>query len=257
MSYGNRVIDVITYNGESELFDLRYNILKDVVDEFIVCESPTTFSGKPKPLTFNQLYERVTYKINPEQYTEDEKRLAEESPNTIGAAHWKQEFLQKERIKQAISHLDDNDLVFIGDCDEIWNPYLAQLKPTEPMKLGLKVYTYYLDNESSEEFWGTLMARYKDIKNECLNHLRTNARRGQVWGWHFTSLKDNLKQKLLDSYTEETYANKWVVDNLEKNISESKDFLGRAFKYSVYEENWPNYLKKNREKYLHLLKNKV
>ena len=44
-----KIIDVITFNGESEIWDIRYNILKNYVDEFVVLEFNETFSGKPKP----------------------------------------------------------------------------------------------------------------------------------------------------------------------------------------------------------------
>lgn len=247
------VIDCITFNGEHDLFEIRYSILKDYVDQFIVCEARTTFSGKPKELTFDvKKYPDVKYFIIPENYTEDEKRLAEESPNTIGAEHWKREFLQKESIKKALTHLDNDDIVYISDCDEIYEPIIAY----QPTKLRHKVYTYYLNNRSSEDFWGTLVCRYEYIKENCLNHLRsTNHYKSLIeYGWHFTSLKDGLRQKLLDSYTEESYATPEVMARLDKNIENSKDFLGRDFKYRLDESDWPAYLKQNRHKYKHLIK---
>ena len=233
------VIDCVTWNGEVDLFELRYNILKDYVDEFIVVEFDKTFSGKPKEFKFNQLYPRVKYcRVTEEQWSKY-LEMAENSPNTVGADHWKTEFAQKESIKDCLTHLDDDDIVFIGDCDEIWNPSdyngIAQ-----PIKVKLAVYTYYLNNRSDEEFWGTLVAEYGAIKNECLNHLRTNATRlNYLAGWHFTSLKDGLKQKLEDSYTAESYATPEVLESLENNINNNKDFLGRDFKYRLDETDWP------------------
>lgn len=273
----NKIYDVITYNGEKELFDLRYNILKDVVDEFIVVEFVKTFSGKNKLLTFRYgglpdwkkdkkdwigRWPKVNYYAISEAEYDKYKDLALSSPNTNygrGAEHWVREFCQKESIKDCLTHLKDDDIVFIGDCDEIWNPgrYGPEtLMPQgfNPVKLKLQVYTYWLNNLSSEEFYGTLVARYKDIKNECLNHLRTNSLKVSHSGWHFTSMAKSLKQKLKDSYTEETYANKQVMDNLDENIENDRDFLGRDFKYTIDEENWPQYLKDNRKKYLHLLR---
>lgn len=247
------VIDVITYNGEKELFDIRYNCLKDLVDEFIVCEARTTFSGRPKELTFNNNYERVKYFIIPDEYTQDEERLAAESPNTRGASHWKREFLQKESIKKALTHLDDDDIVYIGDCDEIWS---VLLDPRDyVVKMKLDVYTYWLNMRSNEQFWGPILGRYRNIKNECLNHLRTNARKLQLpTGWHFTSMAPYLEQKLLDSYTDESYATPFVMENLKENIVEQRDFLGREFSYWINEADWPDYLKENREKYSKLIK---
>lgn len=248
------IYDVVTYNGEKELFDLRYNILKDYVDEFRVIEFNKTFSGKDKKWLFNNFDDEkiVYYQIREEDY-EKYRELAESSPNTIGAEHWTREFMQKESIKDCLIDLLDEDIVYIGDCDEIW---LCPLDPIEPVKLKLEVYTYWLNNRSNEQFWGTLCANYGMIKGECLNHLRANARKTEnILGWHFTSMKPYLKQKLLDSYTEETYANKQVMDNLVDNIAKNKDFLGRDFKYWLGETNWPAYLTQNRHKFKHLIKN--
>lgn len=252
------IFDVTTFNGEYDLFELRYQILKDYVDEFIVLEFDTTFSGKPKEIYSESIVSNYpdTVKFmwrDGNNFSEEEKIQAWNSPNTIGAAHWTREFLQKESIKSALTHLNDDDLVFIGDVDEIWSP--TALKHHKlPLKLKLGVYTYYLNNKSSEEFWGTLMAPYALIKNQCLNHLRTHAPKSKhLNGWHFTSMTAQLHKKLTDSYTHESYATPTVLENLAYNIEHNRDFLGRDFTYELNEAGWPTYLKQNREQYKHLL----
>ncbi len=247
-----KIIDVCSFNGEFELWDLHYNVLKDHVDQFIVCEAPTTFSGKEKPLYFKEishLYPDVSYYDIDENWTEEEKMLAWNSPNTAGAPHWTREFLQKESIKKALIHLNDNDLVFIGDVDEIWSPSALKHKNL-PLKLKLGVYTYYLNNRSSEEFWGTLMATYGQIRESCLNHLRTRAPKSKhLNGWHFTSMAKELPRKLTDSYTQESYATPEVLNNLAYNIENNKDFLGRDFTYTTDESGWPKFLRENKQNY--------
>ncbi len=251
------IIDVTTFNGEFELWDIHYNALKDYVDEFIVCEAPTTFSGLDKPLYFESIrtkYPKTSYYVIDENWTEEEKLVAWNSPNTAGAAHFTREFLQKESIKKALTHLNDTDIVFIGDVDEIWSPNALRL--VGPYKLKLRVYTYYLNNRSDEVFYGPIKAKYGDIKNLILNHVRTKAPRTKhYFGWHFTSMKDGLKRKLTDSYTHESYATPEVLANLEYNIEINKDFLGRNFTYRMDESEWPDFLRENREKYQNLIKN--
>lgn len=175
-----------------------------------------------------------------------------------GPAHWKREFCQKESIKDALTELKDDDVVFIGDCDEIWNPDKLASMLTYACKLKLKVYSYYLNNRSTERFWGPIVAQYQDIKDECLNHLRSHLlpKTDNEFGWHFTSMggHDKVKKKLEDSYTPDSYASPKVIDNLKDNIDNNKDFLFRDFTYTLDESSWPPYLKEHKELYKELLK---
>lgn len=255
------IVDITTFNGEFELWDIHYNILKDFVDTFIVCEFDTTFSGESKTFYSDQIdkskYPKVKFVLRSgDVWTEEEKQVAWASPNTGGAAHWTREFLQKESIKNAMEccNVQDNDIIFIGDVDEIWHP--SALRLVGPYKLKLKVYTYYLNNRSSEVFYGPLKAKYGDIKNLILNHVRTNApRTKRYYGWHFTSMAKDLRKKLTDSYTHESYATPQILENLEYNIEHNQDFLGRDFSYEIDESEWPEFLTENREKYKYLCKN--
>ena len=125
-----------------------------------------------------------------------------------------------------------------------------------PLKLKLKVYTYNLNNRSSETFYGPIIVRWGDIKDKCLNHVRSHEhiKSDKECGWHFTSMAAEMRRKLGDSYTEESYATNYVMDNLDQNIKQNKDFLGRNFTYKVDESEWPEWLKIHREDYKHLLK---
>lgn len=268
------VVNCVTYNGEKDLWDIHYNILKDHVDHFVVVEFDKTFSGKPKKSTFPREEYRdkdIHYSFLTESVYSRYYELAKNSPNTQGAAHWITEFAQKEAIKYALEiftcvnpyvKLQDDDIVFVGDVDEVYDStsietakLMFALIPETSVKLKLRVYTYYLNNRSTEEFWGTLVSTYGHLKKNCLNHLRssTASNNTKEVGWHFTSMAHSLRKKLTDSYTHETYATPTILDNLAYNIEHNRDFLGRSFSYELNEEQWPQYLKDNREKYKHLL----
>ena len=116
------IYDIITVNGEVELFEIRYNILKDFVDEFRVIEFDKTFSGKPKSSIFNQNWPKVKHYFITEDIWSKYEELAKSSPNTQygkGAEHWVREFCMKESIKDCLTDLKDDDVVFIGDVDEL------------------------------------------------------------------------------------------------------------------------------------------
>lgn len=253
------IYDVFTYNGEREILDLHLNITNPYVDKYIIVEAKTTFSGNYKPLYFSsqeryfeKFWPKIEYFIIDEEYNDVDRALAAASPNTQGAVHWQNEFLQKESIHKALiaNEVQDEDTVYIGDVDEIWVPYIGDAFAA---KLKLQVYAYYLDNRSSEEFWGTLVAKYGYLKDKCLNHLRasTTLRTKHDYGWHFTSMGglNEVRRKLNDSYTAESYNTPSVQENLSKRHKQGVDYLGRDFTFKVDETEWPKYLRDHKKEY--------
>jgi hypothetical protein len=265
-----KLYDVFTYNGEADVLDIRLNILYDHVDEFIIVEAPTTFSGLSKPLYFREQKERfakfadkITYFVI-DDYPNDKAlyELARNSSNIPqhGPEHWIREFYQKESIKKALVSLRDDDICFVGDVDEIWNPeVIIDYRKDDIFKLRQDVYSYFLNNKSSEPWAGTLVTKYKNIKDNCLNHLRTKNKTKYTYiqnaGWHFTNMGGlkEVKRKLNDSYTDESYKTKDVEENLEKRFGE-KDYLGRGFTYIIDETSLPRYVITNKETYKNLFK---
>jgi beta-1,4-mannosyl-glycoprotein beta-1,4-N-acetylglucosaminyltransferase len=265
-----KIYDVITYNGEADILELRLNILKDAVDQFIIVEAPTTFSGLTKPLYFKEQEQRfapfrdkIKYFVI-DDYPNDEAlcALADASSNVPkgGPEHWRREFYQKESIKKALTHLHDNDICFIGDADEIWNPdAVIDFRKDDVFKLRQEVYTYYLNNKSDESWAGTLVTKYKNIKNACLNHLRTKGKTRYTYipngGWHFTNMGgiDEIRRKLNDSYTDESYNTQEVQTNLEARFGKN-DYMGRNYRYTTDETSLPKYVLDNKQTYSKLFK---
>lgn len=262
--YMSKVIDIFTYNGEAAMLEIRLNILDKYVDQFIIVESPLTFSGKEKNLYFELQREEFSKWLHKIKYfivDEDDPELwemARNSPNTQGAEHWKREFVQKESIKKALIHLNDNDICFVGDVDEIWEPAVISISFHTALKLKLDVYTYFLNNRSSEEFWGTIITTYGFLKDKCLNHLRTTDAVNMLMssGWHFTSMGgfEALERKLSDSYTRESYWTPEVEQKLSERLNNNQDFLGRNFTYTLDESELPEYLIQNKEKWIRLFR---
>lgn len=268
------ILDVFTFNGEFDLLELRFNILKPYVDEFIIVEADTTFSGIKKELYFPLQAGRykdfpIRYCVIEQDKLDQDKELnalADVSPSCPDGMHWwHREFRQKESIRRFLTHLDDEDIVYISDCDEIW-------KPKEIgegiYKLRQLMYTYYLNNRTSESWAGTFVTKYKNIKNGNLNYMRQLPPKGYEQmmgiqdreflddgGWHFTSMGGvgELKRKI-ESYGHQELNIPQVKDNLENAIKTNTDFIGRDFKFWTDESEWPEYLKDNRQKYINMLK---
>ena len=188
-------------------------------------------------------------------------KQAFESPNTIGPEHWKREFYIKESIQKALieANVKDDDTLFIGDVDEIINP-TSKYESETPTKAKLRVYSYWLNNRSNEQFWGTLICQYKDIKDKCLNHIRSDKSlysQGDYLGWHFTNMGgvEEIRRKLNNSYTTESYNTPQVQQLLSQRVNTNADYLGRNFTFKLDESEHPQWLKENKEKFINLYKN--
>ena len=259
------VVDCFTFNGENDILRLHLSILNDYVDKFIIVEADKTFTGASKPLYFfrdQRFFKPWWKKIEYYPVTDWDDvgiwEMALQSPNTVGAHHWKREFYIKESIQKALiaNNVQDDDQLFIGDVDEIIDPK-ASFESDTPIKAKLRVYAYYLNNRSSEEFNGTLITEYKDIKGKNLNHMRSDKSlytTGPYLGWHFTSMggMEEVRRKLNDSYTPETYNTFEVQQMLPERMKAGTDYLGRPFTFEINESEWPEYLKKNKSKFQHL-----
>ncbi len=258
-----KIYDIFTFFNELDLLEIRLNVLDPYVDYFVIVESNQTFSGQDKSLYFKENKDRFAkwnHKIIHQvvdDYPKDKDivSLANSSPNVPkdGPAHWHREFYQKESIKKALVGLNDDDICFVGDVDEIWNYNKKyNLGKKDVFKLKLKVYSYFLNNRSDEDFAGTIVTKYKNIKNNCLNHLRSrNLRYLHDGGWHFTNMGglEQIRRKLDASYTKESYNTPDVQQQLEGRIRENKDYMGRVFKFLIDESDLPEYILKNRNRY--------
>lgn len=239
-----KIVDIVLYNGEEDLFNLRYDILEPYVDEFVVIEFDKTFSGNPK-----QAHPINLSKVSYHFFTQ----IRDLSPNHPPA--FAMEYNQREMMKECLTHLNDEDVVFMGDVDEIWNT--DAIKRANGIKLRLKVYSYYLNNRSSEDFvLGPVKDSWKAWKGHSFNYQRSYAPLTEDYlGWHFTSMggPDKIRTKI-ESYGHQEFNIPEVKNNLEWALANGKDFIGRDFTYQMDESEWPEYLKEHRHKYEYLLK---
>lgn len=264
------IIDIFSFNGELDILEIRLNVLDSVVDEFIICESPITFTGKPKPLYYQENKERYAkwhHKIKHFIMASDDPILSRDANNSPGVPQdlhwWRREYTQKESMRYALTHLKEDDLVFIGDADEIWNP--LNYPKEGRWKLEQTVYSYYLNNRSSEWWEGTSVMPYWIVKQGTLDNLRAHDTHRDYMkaptfknsGWHFTNCHGNNANKIrekLASYSHQEFNFPQITTNIEKQIEDNKDFIGRDFTFVVDQTGLPEYILNNKEKYKHLWK---
>ena len=261
------IYSIFTYNGEGAILKLHLSVLGDYVDKFIIVEANKTFTGLPKPYYlirdyryFKPWWNKIDHYMMDDWDDVGLWQQALNSPNTKGPEHWKREWYVKESIHKALKRakIKDNDTLFLGDVDEIIDPQ-AHFESETPIKAKLRVYSYWLNNRSNEQFWGTLIAQYKDVKDKCLNDLRSDKSlysKGEPLGWHFTNVGgvEEVRRKLNSSYTAESYNTPQVQELLAQRINANTDYLGRNFLFTEDESEWPEFLKKNRDKFEALCK---
>lgn len=267
-----KVYDVFYFFNELDLLKIRLNILNDYVDYFVIVESTESFSGMPHKLCFKENEERFSQWKNKiiyyivDDFPRDTSLLAMAQNNSnVGAGehYWVREFYQKESAKKALKNLSDNDVVFVSDCDEIWNPLmlkeLTDFSRTDIVRPKQLAYYYYLNNRCSEiNGWtGTIATRYKTIKNNCLNDLRTRGKTKFIevdfGGWHFGFMGGiNGAMKKLTEWQHPEYMD-WIP-TLEERVKKNQDYRGRKYRYWIDESDLPEYLLKNKDKYIRMFK---
>ena len=143
-----KIIDYFPYFNETgrELLDFRINLLKDHVDQFVICESNRTHSGS---LTKPGLRDAIEYYNLPKEKIRivdliipgddelviegiDYLNCHEDNSRDINSLRARvRERMQKDAIMEVIDDYDDDCMIIHGDSDEIPNPnYIKDIKNT-------------------------------------------------------------------------------------------------------------------------------
>lgn len=106
-----RVFDLIMYNQEADMLDVRLSHLGDVVDKFIIVEGNNTFQQNHKPVGLaerHQNHPKISYHVF----------------NYDGVPGWPAEWAQRDSLFTYLRPYNPqpDDIVIVADCDEIWQP---------------------------------------------------------------------------------------------------------------------------------------
>jgi beta-1,4-mannosyl-glycoprotein beta-1,4-N-acetylglucosaminyltransferase len=237
--------------NELECLEIRLHELSDVVDRFILVESPITHSGKAKPLYYQEnkhLFEEFNSRIDHIIYT---------PPDTNNA--WVRERLQRDAIREGCN-LSEGDFLIVSDADEI--PSAESIKAYNP-KQGFSyfyqhLFYFYLNTYSCG--WGgpKIIPNERFQRGESLTALRS------AWcepvpcdraGWHFSYLggKERVLQKIA------SFAH--VEMNVEKNrklvdgwICDARLWNNQQLEIKPIDSLFPQYVFDNQDKFTHLIK---
>ena len=110
----HRIFDCITFFRENFITNIRFEILKNSVDFFVVCESKFDHTGKKKSLNFKLLNpsfkKKIIYIVIDEPFSTNLK------------TGWERQAYQRDYMICKIPNIQVNDYLFFSDPDEIPDP---------------------------------------------------------------------------------------------------------------------------------------
>ena len=261
----NKLIDCVTFFDNNLMFDVRYNILVNQIDYFVICESRFDHKGDEKGKKFIFKKEFDPNKI---------KYLYFDKPFPKKTNRWENQAIQRDYILKNLNFADPEDYIFFSDPDEIINPEI--LKNFElKKKYGIFLfkcfnYKFNLFNSHETPWEGTRVAKKKNLKsidfmrqkvlrkNLKYSFLRIDKERNiQLFenaGWHFNNILtyDEISLKLKTFAHNEFSIDKFSsVENIKNKIEMKVDLFDRGHSYETVEldNSFPEYIVNNRSKF--------
>ena len=100
----NKIFYCITFFKENFITNIRFEILKNVVDYFVICESKYDHNGNKKKLNFQLRNSAIKNKI---------KYIVLEDPFPIYCKNnWERQAFQRDYMLNSIKNIRDNDYIF-------------------------------------------------------------------------------------------------------------------------------------------------
>ncbi len=221
-----KIIDTTTYFEEDMIMDVRFNVLNEYVDKFIVCEANYSHSGKKKNINFDKndfpkFKDKIVHLVLEDEPKNLEDETSEE-PHTQRSNSVKRINYQRDYISNYLKDFDDEDFIMYSDNDEIPNLKDINFKKLKNKIILFKQKTFYYKLNLLHpllDWFGTKCCKKKDlknmtwlrsVKNKKYNFLRLDVLFSELkymniniidnGGWHFTNLKtpDDLLKKYLN-----------------------------------------------------------
>ena len=261
----NKIIDCITFFDNNFMFELRYNILLNKVDYFVVCESEYDHKGNKKKKNFiwKNYYDekKIKYFLNSDPFPKNTDR-------------WKKQAIQREYLLSYLNFAEPNDYIFFSDPDEIIRPELLNNFSLK-RKYGIFLQDFYnfklnLYNPYESPWEGSRVCKKKNLKS--IDFMRQKVRSKNLKykfyrfdkeknielfynaGWHFNNIMspEEISLKLKTFAHSEFSGDRYSSPNIiEKKIKNREDLFGRGHKYNIVKlnEDFPEYILKNISKF--------
>lgn len=230
----SRIYDCQIFFNELDLLEIRLNTLWDTVDRFIIVEGSLTHSGLPKPLYFEESisrFEKFLPKIT--------HVVVDDYPEANGSVYdnaWMRERWQRDAIMYGLTECKDNDIIIVGDADEIANPEAIKNYRVEQglCRLKQRFFYYYLNNENKEGWDWLKIAPYKIVKELTPCGVRYppagHTPLIENGGWHYSFLggPDAIAEKIKAfAHVEYDTPEFTDVNKIAQRVAVGEDIFGR------------------------------
>jgi beta-1,4-mannosyl-glycoprotein beta-1,4-N-acetylglucosaminyltransferase len=234
-----KIVDCFTFFNELDLLEFRLKLLDDYIDHFVIAESNLTHSGKSKTFIFEEnkkrfepwLHKIIYLPIS--QTAEGLDLTKKETSYNPESGAWKLENEQRNALSHASKIVAEDDLVIVGDLDEIPSPSLLKKLNVDkgPVALSMLFHYYFLNcqNNGSERWWnGSIVCTGKQFQSVTPQQLRDNRnvyKSIAKGGWHFSYLGgiEKIKYKIqsfahTEFNREEYLTDENIIAAMEKGI---------------------------------------
>ncbi len=260
-----RKIDCITFFDNTLMFNLRFNILKNHVDFFVICESEYDHKNNKKKLNFDSKFlnnEKIKYFV-----------LNKPFPNQLDI--WKNQAIQREFLLENLKKIaKEEDYIFFSDPDEIPNPN-SLINFELKKKYGIFFqkcfnFKFNLFNPYETPWEGTRVCKLKNLKS--IDFMRQKIRFKNLdysffrfdkeksieaimnGGWHFNNILSpeaiSLKLKTFahSEFSENRYSDPKIIKSKIENRMDLFE-RGHQYKQVILDNTFPEYLISNYDRY--------
>ena len=126
-----KIFDCTTFYNENLMLEVRFNILNEFVDKFVITEAKYSHSGEKKKINFNfnkfkEFKKKIIYLVIDQEpdsliYEENEKKEIFEKDENMRINSIKRIAHQRDNLLLGLDEASDEDYIFYSDNDEIPN----------------------------------------------------------------------------------------------------------------------------------------
>lgn len=214
-----RIVEAVLFNNELELLEARLHEGDGVVDQWVIIESPESFTGNPKPChfknnlgMFSEFLDRIDYIDVP--------------MTPLNILPWDREAYHRSALGAYLPNLSPNDLVVLSDADELtraecWPKIVDATADRQSVSLHKPTWYYTLTWALPDTGTSVSSFRSKATRVSTLEHRGSIAKWADDMsfpviensGWHLSCLGGPIKllEKIRSFSHQEINTTEWAT----------------------------------------------